>query len=208
MRCVLSCSPYPYASPPLADFGQNKVWDSNFIIYPEGALRQNRSGMPCVWTSMNQAGNSTDHPCTKVFDNFDKAFFLFLWGGYLKHLHAQLPLHSPAWHAVLDAHAHWMLIGAGHPMVSPRNTSPGHRAVPQPRGIHQQHLPVAPRAAFRVRHVQLHRPRALWPGQHHHAVSVHRGKIGSNSPSSLSLHRLPGRSFSRHLDGSVSRILA
>lgn len=51
--------------PPLADFGQNKVWDSNLIIYPEGALSQNRSGMPCVWTSMNQAGNATDHPCTK-----------------------------------------------------------------------------------------------------------------------------------------------
>ena len=28
--------------------GQNKNWDSNFIVYPDGALRQNRSGMPCV----------------------------------------------------------------------------------------------------------------------------------------------------------------
>jgi hypothetical protein len=30
--------------------GQNKIWDSNLIAYPDGALSQNRSGMPCVWT--------------------------------------------------------------------------------------------------------------------------------------------------------------
>ena len=47
-------------------FGQNKVWDSNFIIYPDGAQRQNRSGIACIWASMNQAGNITDHPCTSA----------------------------------------------------------------------------------------------------------------------------------------------
>ena len=67
--------------------GQNKIWDSyahrqsavacdlwatfgqiacvyrNLIAYPDGALSQNRSGMPCVWTSMNMAGNHTLLPC-------------------------------------------------------------------------------------------------------------------------------------------------
>ena len=42
--------------------GQNKNWDSNLILYPEGAFSQNRSGMACVWTSMNMAGNATDLP--------------------------------------------------------------------------------------------------------------------------------------------------
>jgi hypothetical protein len=43
--------------------GQNKIWDSNLIAYPDGALSQNRSGMPCVWTSMNMGGNHTLLPC-------------------------------------------------------------------------------------------------------------------------------------------------
>ena len=33
--------------------GQNKIWDNNLIVYPEGAKSQNRSGMPCLWTSMD-----------------------------------------------------------------------------------------------------------------------------------------------------------
>jgi hypothetical protein len=43
--------------------GQNKIWDSNLIAYPDGALAQNRSGMPCVWTSMNMGGNRSLLPC-------------------------------------------------------------------------------------------------------------------------------------------------
>jgi len=46
--------------------GQNKVWDSNLIAYPDGALSQNRSGIACVWTSMGMAGNLSGHPCTSV----------------------------------------------------------------------------------------------------------------------------------------------
>ena len=45
--------------------GQNKIWDSNLIAYPDGAISQNRSGMPCVWTSMNMAGNVSLRPCAK-----------------------------------------------------------------------------------------------------------------------------------------------
>mmetsp|Transcript_23494 Transcript_23494/g.34669 ORF Transcript_23494/g.34669 Transcript_23494/m.34669 type:complete len:913 (-) Transcript_23494:156-2894(-) len=46
--------------------GQNKVWDSNLIIYPEGSLSQNRSGMPCLWTSMNMATKNGEEkpPCS------------------------------------------------------------------------------------------------------------------------------------------------
>lgn len=43
--------------------GQNKIWDSNLIVYAEGATRQNRSGMPGIWSSMNMAGNHTTLPC-------------------------------------------------------------------------------------------------------------------------------------------------
>ena len=40
------------------------MWDSNLIVYPDGAQRQNRSGMACVWTSMNMGGNRSLLPCT------------------------------------------------------------------------------------------------------------------------------------------------
>eukprot|EP01052_Picozoa_sp_SAG31_P004018 SAG31_NODE_161_length_21899_cov_16.832844_18_plen_182_part_00 len=43
--------------------GQNKIWDSNLIAYPDGALSQNRSGMACVWTSMNMGGDHSLLPC-------------------------------------------------------------------------------------------------------------------------------------------------
>lgn len=46
--------------------GQNKIWDSNLIAYADGALSQNRSGMPAVWTSMNMAGNRSLLPCTEI----------------------------------------------------------------------------------------------------------------------------------------------
>ena len=46
--------------------GQNKVWDSNLIAYADGALSQNRSGMPSVWTSMNMGGDRSLLPCTQV----------------------------------------------------------------------------------------------------------------------------------------------
>jgi hypothetical protein len=49
--------------------GQNKIWDNNFIVYPEGAASQNRTGMPCLWTSMylpakgNQSGYCNEKSC-------------------------------------------------------------------------------------------------------------------------------------------------
>lgn len=46
--------------------GQNKIWDSNLIAYADGALSQNRSGMPSVWTSMNMAGDKSKLPCTAI----------------------------------------------------------------------------------------------------------------------------------------------
>jgi hypothetical protein len=44
--------------------GQNKIWDSNLIIFPEGAASQNRSGMSCIWTSMDMAGPKEELPCS------------------------------------------------------------------------------------------------------------------------------------------------
>lgn len=44
--------------------GQDKIWDSNIIVFPEGAESQNRSGMPCIWTSMDMAGNASELPCS------------------------------------------------------------------------------------------------------------------------------------------------
>jgi hypothetical protein len=44
--------------------GQNKIWDSNLIFYPEGAAAQNRSGMSCLWTSMDMAGDKDELPCS------------------------------------------------------------------------------------------------------------------------------------------------
>ena len=59
--------------------GQNKIWDNNLIVYPEGANSQNRTGMPCLWTSMNLpvVNNETpycmEQPCRtrEVFINND-----------------------------------------------------------------------------------------------------------------------------------------
>ena len=42
-----------------------QVWDSNLIAYPDGALSQNRSGMACVWTSMNMGGDHSLLPCAR-----------------------------------------------------------------------------------------------------------------------------------------------
>ena len=44
--------------------GQNKIWDSNLIVFPEGTASQNRSGTSCIWTSMDMAGNKADLPCS------------------------------------------------------------------------------------------------------------------------------------------------
>lgn len=46
--------------------GQNKIWDSNLIVYPEGARSQNRSAgsTSCIWTSMNMGGNQSLLPCS------------------------------------------------------------------------------------------------------------------------------------------------
>ena len=45
--------------------GQNKIWDSNLIIFPEGSASQNRSGMSCIWTSMDMAANDKESlPCS------------------------------------------------------------------------------------------------------------------------------------------------
>jgi hypothetical protein len=44
--------------------GQNKIWDSNLIVFPEGSASQNRSGMPCIWTSMDMAGIKSELPCS------------------------------------------------------------------------------------------------------------------------------------------------
>ena len=49
-------NPYP-PPPPHPHHLIPKVWDSNLIVYPDGSLASNRSGMPCVWTSMNMGGN-------------------------------------------------------------------------------------------------------------------------------------------------------
>jgi hypothetical protein len=44
--------------------GQNKIWDSNLLLFPEGAKSQNRSGTSCIWTSMDMAGNQAKLPCS------------------------------------------------------------------------------------------------------------------------------------------------
>jgi hypothetical protein len=44
--------------------GQNKLWDSNLLVFPEGSASQNRSGTSCIWTSMDMAGNKSDLPCS------------------------------------------------------------------------------------------------------------------------------------------------
>jgi hypothetical protein len=44
--------------------GQNKIWDSNLIVFPEGAASQNRSGTSCIWTSMDMAGDKDMLPCS------------------------------------------------------------------------------------------------------------------------------------------------
>ena len=44
--------------------GQNKIWDSNLIVFPEGVASQNRSGTSCIWTSMDMAGDKDTLPCS------------------------------------------------------------------------------------------------------------------------------------------------
>ncbi|KAG7356230.1 hypothetical protein IV203_000916 [Nitzschia inconspicua] len=44
--------------------GQNKIWDSNLLVFAEGAKSQNRSGTPCIWTSMDMAGDKEALPCS------------------------------------------------------------------------------------------------------------------------------------------------
>lgn len=46
--------------------GQNKIWDSNLIIHPEGPALQNRSSIPCLWTSMNMGGQQQQLPCSRT----------------------------------------------------------------------------------------------------------------------------------------------
>jgi hypothetical protein len=44
--------------------GQNKIWDNNLLVFPEGAKSQNRSGSSCIWTSMDMAGDRETLPCS------------------------------------------------------------------------------------------------------------------------------------------------
>jgi hypothetical protein len=43
--------------------GQNKIWDSNLIVFPEGTASQNRSGTSCIYTSMYMNGKKDEIPC-------------------------------------------------------------------------------------------------------------------------------------------------